>query len=78
MQQQVEALKGLVESSQGHPWEEVTTHWPAAGEQVNPMKLTDADIEMYLTTFECMMQVVGMEEETRAIRLVPQMTGKEQ
>ena len=74
----MEALKGLVESSQGHPWEEVMTHWPAAGEQVNPVKLTDAGIDVYLTTFECMMQVVDMEEETRAIRLVPQMTGKTQ
>ena len=79
MQQQVEALRGLVESSQGHPREEVTTRRPAAGEQVKPAKLTDADdIEAYLTTFERMMQMAGVEEETWAIRLAPQLTGKAQ
>ena len=63
MQQQVEALRVLVEGSQWRSREEVMTHQPAGGEQVKPAKLMDTDdIEAYLTTFKRMVQVAYVEE----------------
>ena len=73
MQLQVEALRGLVQERSQE------TRRPAATEHVKPAKLTETDdIEAYLTTFERLMQVAGAEEDTWAVRLAPQLTGKAQ
>ena len=72
----MEALRGLVEH--GTPGEAVATR-TATGERVKIAKLTEQDdIEAYLTTFERTMQTAKVGEDTWAIRLAQQLTGKGQ
>ena len=76
LQHQMEALRGLVEH--GTRGEAVATR-TATGERVKIAKLTEQDdIEAYLTTFERTMQTAKVGEDTWAIRLSQQLTGKAQ
>ena len=77
MQLQMDALREVLARG--------TRDWPAnrsraAGyEQIKLMRLTEMDgVEAYLTTFEWLMAMGGIDEDSWAIRLTPQLTGKAQ
>ena len=73
MQQQMEALQKLVAESSKQ--EEKKSEM----EQLKLTKLTEQDdIEAFLTTFERMMGVFGIEKKRWAFKLAPQLTGKAQ
>ena len=77
MQLQMDALREVLERSTRDRSDDRSR---AAGrKQIKLTRLTETDdVEAYLTTFERLMAIGGIDEDSWAIRLVPQLTGKAQ
>ena len=77
MQLQMDALREVLERSTRDRSDDRSR---AAGlEQIKLTRLTETDdVEAYLTTFERLMAIGGIDEDSWAIRLAPQLTGKAQ
>ena len=78
MKQQIDLLKALVETLKisGEP---ISMSRMDRDREIKITKLTEADdIEAYLTTFECLMQVYEVPQERWVFKLAPQLVGKAQ
>ena len=77
MQLQMDALREVLERSTRDRSDDRSR---AAGrKQIKLTRLTETDdVEAYLTTFERLMAIGGIDEDSWAIRLLPQLTGKAQ
>ena len=77
MQLQMDALREVLERSTRDRSDDRSR---AAGrEQIKLTRLTETDdVEAYLTTFKRLMAIGGIDEDSWAIRLAPQLTGKAQ
>jgi hypothetical protein len=77
MQEQLDMMKNWMDRSSAREDERVRS--AGRHEQLKLTKLTESeDIEAYLTTFERMMGVYGVEEDRWAFQLAPLLTGKAQ
>ena len=81
IKEQMDMIRNLVESSQtavapsGDGGRTVEGHG-AVREKLVLTKLSNHDIEAFLTTFERLMTVYGVGEDRWAIKLAPQLTGR--
>lgn len=79
MREQLDMIRSLVERSSSPGDSRPTEGHGAPRDKLVLTKLSDKDdIEAYLTTFERMMTVYGVEERRWAIKLAPQLTGRAQ
>ena len=77
MQEQLSMIRSLVESSRPAPSEpRVGEGRSAVQDKLVLSKFSEGeDVEAYLTTFERLMTVYGIDEERWAIKLAPQLSG---